>query len=613
MSKTSLADLEERFGRKEAILLPWLVGFVAAVLPVAIILLLGWAFELLIQSTHHTELPASIALGTMLHLPTPWLQAFGSPLSALTAMIGMAVLFGCGNVVLLWWIYRWSLFQAIHSEASFRKSLFAKYHELAAVQGVSGQQKMQSVAVSNWIPQIRDGILYWYRNMPRHPLVCIACIIPSLLIHLPLTVLLIVSIVLLWKVNTWLDNQSRTRRPIYFDRSQSIQKSIDDLVHRGPLLGAVQPVQANFDAFDSHLRNLNELEEAIGNSYIWKRPAMALISIPVFGALGWIICVRILDKQATLNVSGALVMVLLVFTSSVSLLRATRSLMRRRVAEGAAQKLLAILDQPTIASGQNLKALPKLTGQLSIEHVTLKDSNGNKLLEDLSLTFRPGQLTAVLSTSRQDAEMLGELLLGFGTPIAGRVMWDDHLSSDISASSIRKRCLWIDSNGPLLSGTVRENLTLHANSIPEELVEALKYSSSHDVVFELPDNLDTLISASDDRFKGDSAFRLGIARAILAKPSLCIAYEPQSRGKSSDEIDTLRGLQHLLLQQVAVVVLAQRVSTLREADQIIVLHQHRVAEIGKHAELLEKSDLYRHMNYTMFSPMRQVHIDSQVT
>jgi ABC-type multidrug transport system fused ATPase/permease subunit len=144
----------------------------------------------------------------------------------------------------------------------------------------------------------------------------------------------------------------------------------------------------------------------------------------------------------------------------------------------------------------------------------------------------------------------------------------------------------------------------------EDLVAALKKSRSHESVFELPDNLDTLVSASDDRFKGDTAFRIGIARAILAETSVCVAYEPSELVKTAEESQTLDALKQLTAQNAAVVVLAQRVSTLREADQIIVMHQHRVAAIGKHAELLETSDLYRHLNYTMFSPLRRIHVDS---
>jgi len=610
VSKTSLADLEERFGRKEAIVLPWLVGLLAALLTVACILLAGWAIELLIIAAHSTVLPQRLALGTMLEFPQDWLLRFGTPLAAMTGLILSAVILGGLNVAILWWIYRWSLQQAIQNEASFRRTLFSKYHDLASVQGVSGQKKTQSLAISSWIPQIRDGILFWYRNIPRHPLLCVACIVPALLIHAPLTILCVVSIVLLWRVNSLLDRKSRTRRPILFDRSQSIQRSIEELTQHGPLLASVQPLDANLESFESHVRNLNEIERSIGNSYIWKRPAMAAVLIPAIGVLCWIVSVRILDRQGTLNVSGAFVLASLVVVSALSLLRTTRSITRLNAAALAAQKLLAVLDQAVPSRNHQLKAVPKLSSQLAIEHVTLKDSNGSKLLEDISAVIRPGQLTAVLSTSRQDAETLGELLLGFGTPISGRILWDEILTSDLSSKELYSRCIWVAANGPLLSGTVRENLTVHVRAMSEDLVTALKKSRSHESVFELPDNLDTLVSASDDRFKGDTAFRIGIARAILAETSICVAYEPNEAVKAAEESQTLDALKQLTAQNAAVVVLAQRVSTLREADQIIVMHQHRVAAIGKHSELLETSDLYRHLNYTMFSPLRRIHVDS---
>jgi ABC-type multidrug transport system fused ATPase/permease subunit len=546
----------------------------------------------------------------MLEFPGSWLDTFRTPLAAMTGLIGTAVVLGCLNVAIFWWIYRWSLQQAIQNEACLRRALFSKYHDLAAAQGVSGQQKTQNTAISSWIPQIRDGILHWYRNIPRHPLLCVACIVPALLIHTPLTILCIVSIILLWRANALLDQKSRSRRPIFFDRSQSIQKSIEDLMIHGPLLASVQPVNSNLESFDTHVRNLNEIEQAIGNSYIWKRPVMAGILIPAVGVLCWIISVRILDRQGTLNVSGASVLAVLVAISTVSLLRTIRSIARQKTAALASQKLLAVLDQPMAVHSHPHKPVTGLSNELALEHVTLKDSNGSKLLEDISATFRPGQLTAVLSTSRQDAESMGELLLGFGSPISGRILWDGTLSADLSAKELRSRCIWVAANGPLLSGTIRENLTVHVRAMPEDLVTALKKSGSYESIFELPESIDTLVSASDDRFKGDTAFRIGIARAILAKASLCVAYEPSGPVKPTDESQTLESLKQLTSQNTAVVVLAQRMITLREADQIIVLHQHRVAAIGKHGDLLENSDLYRHLNYTMFSPLRQIHLDS---
>jgi ABC-type multidrug transport system fused ATPase/permease subunit len=123
-----------------------------------------------------------------------------------------------------------------------------------------------------------------------------------------------------------------------------------------------------------------------------------------------------------------------------------------------------------------------------------------------------------------------------------------------------------------------------------------------DAILNLPDGLATLVTPDEDRLQPDALFRIGLARALVKKRSLIVAQEPSVRVKSTTESETLDSIMQLKSDNTMLVVLTQRLSTLRAADQIIVLHEHKIAGIGNHTQLLEQSEIYRHFNYMQFSP-----------
>jgi ABC-type multidrug transport system fused ATPase/permease subunit len=122
-----------------------------------------------------------------------------------------------------------------------------------------------------------------------------------------------------------------------------------------------------------------------------------------------------------------------------------------------------------------------------------------------------------------------------------------------------------------------------------------------DAILNLPDNLGTLVSPTEDRMQPDELFRIGLTRGLIKKPKLILAEEPSQRVNLRTEMETCEALLQLRNQKVTIVTLAKRLSTLRSADQILVLHDHKLAGVGTHSELLESSEIYRHLNYLQFS------------
>jgi ABC-type multidrug transport system fused ATPase/permease subunit len=223
-------------------------------------------------------------------------------------------------------------------------------------------------------------------------------------------------------------------------------------------------------------------------------------------------------------------------------------------------------------------------------------------LDDVSVIFRPGQLTAIVSPDPFLAKALVEMVLGFGQPVSGRLLFDQVESKDLSSQLIREHSLWIAPNGPLLTGTIEDNLWLGLQrDATIDMREITKLARVSDAIFELPDGLQTLVSSNEQRLSHDLMFRLGIARAFLKKPGILVAEEPAS-SQPGIEAETTRALLEVRNHSCVVLVLPNRLSTLRAADQVVVLHHRRIADMGTHNELLERSELYRHWNYMHFAP-----------
>ena len=608
MKRTALAELESRFGRREAVVVPWLIGLLAGLAVPLIALLIGWMVELLIQASVAKVLPEWIQLGPFLALSTVWLDADQGPLRGVLALMFLAFVLAIIEAILLLTLYRWAIHYALDAEIWLRRSLYEKNLALAPQQTVIGQKAAQSEATTHWIPQVRDGFLTWYRTVPRHFTQAVACFALAVSIHPVLMILAAIAFVLLWRLYTMIDRNRRQLRPVLAERSHTAQSQLVAMAERGPLVSSVHPEAVNRSSFENQLRSYRDAEFKLCDSFLWKTPLLLTLVALMLSVFCLALSVRILQNSAGLGVSGAIAMLVLVGFGYISLLKVKRSWSRIRNADLAANRLLVTLNQTSIASvSEPTRKAEPLKYRLLVEGVTLTDTLGNKLLEDISFQARPGMLVALVSTSGLEARALGDLLLGFGIASKGQVHWDTMSTNELLSESVRRQCVWVAPDGPMTSGTLIENLTFEDSPLPtSDIVDAVRLAGAYEAVSELTDTLSTLISPNDDRLKNDAIYRLGIARALLRKPSIVVAQEPSERVTSTIESESVAALRQLTQRGSLVFVLPQRASALRVADLVVLLHDHRVAGIGTHNELLEKSELYRHYNYVRFSTLRDI-------
>jgi ABC-type transport system involved in cytochrome bd biosynthesis fused ATPase/permease subunit len=198
-----------------------------------------------------------------------------------------------------------------------------------------------------------------------------------------------------------------------------------------------------------------------------------------------------------------------------------------------------------------------------------------------------------------------ELMMGFGRPSEGRVLIDGIRLLDVHPAALATNVMWIEPDGPIWDGTIIENLRGSDDSINNtDVVAALEKVDVYERLQRLPEGLNTYVNAGDLGLGVETTYAMGVARALLHKPPVLLAMEPPPPAEHLAQDPCLKSLRELVDSGTLVIMLPRRLQTLRTADRVVLLNGPRLVGEGKHADLLNNSDLYRHLNYLLFNPYR---------
>ncbi len=231
---------------------------------------------------------------------------------------------------------------------------------------------------------------------------------------------------------------------------------------------------------------------------------------------------------------------------------------------------------------------------LAFENVSFRYADSDAYaLRDLSFVCRRGETTAIIGGTGSGKSTIASLMLRFGDVSGGRVTLCGTDIREMPQKELRDRVSYVQQRAWLFSGTIAENLRYgNESATDEELLHALDIAQAGDFVRALPEGLDSHVAQGGTNFSGGQKQRLSIARAIVKDPLLYIFDD----SFSALDFQTDAALRHALLREKrdkATVIIAQRVSSIRHADQIIVLQEGKPVGIGRHEELLKTCGVYR--------------------
>lgn len=259
----------------------------------------------------------------------------------------------------------------------------------------------------------------------------------------------------------------------------------------------------------------------------------------------------------------------------------------------AVERIFETLDTvPEQQERRDAIRLGKIEGRVEFDKLSFGYEPGELVLEDISFVAEPGTSTALVGPSGSGKTTLIHFIPRFYDPSSGRVLVDGHDLHDVTINSLRNNIGMVMQESFLFMGTLRENIKYgRPEATDEEVVQASIAANCHDFIMEFPDGYETLVGERGTRLSGGQRQRISIARALLRNPRILILDEATSALDSESEALIQEALDRLMKGRTTFTI-AHRLSTVMNADVILVLEDGKIVERGTHAELASAGGLY---------------------
>jgi len=267
----------------------------------------------------------------------------------------------------------------------------------------------------------------------------------------------------------------------------------------------------------------------------------------------------------------------------------------------AAERVFGIMDTPvTVVDDVESEELPRIEGRITYSGLSFGYEPGQLVLKDIALEIEPNSTVALVGPTGVGKTTMINLLYRFYDPVEGSVEVDGHDLRSVKIGSLRRQMAVVLQDNFLFSASIKENIRYgRLDATDEEIIQVSEAVGAHEFIMKLPEGYETDARERGGRLSVGQRQLISLSRALLANPRILIMDEATSSIDAYTELIIQQALEKVLKDRTSIII-AHRLSTVRNADMIVVLEEGRIAETGTHAELIDKGGLYRQLYEMQF-------------